>query len=256
MKTPQIFKTPQEYRETQKKLTVSGKTIGFVPTMGALHEGHGSLLKKSKAECDISVLSIFVNPTQFNNPDDLSKYPQSLDRDLEIARENGVDLVFLPSYESLYPDFFKYEVREKEFSQKLCGASRPGHFEGVLTVVLKLLNIIQPQKVYFGEKDYQQFLLIEEMVRSFFLDMEVIPVPTVRDYDGLALSSRNQRLTPGEREKAPLIYKFLSELKTPEQVQRTLEDSGFQVDYVTDYKERRFVAAHLGNVRLIDNVKI
>ncbi|HPI39470.1 MAG TPA: pantoate--beta-alanine ligase [Pseudobdellovibrionaceae bacterium] len=249
---PRVVTTPEEYRKIFQK----NKNVGFVPTMGALHDGHAQLLKKSKSECDITVLSIFINPTQFNNPEDLNKYPKMLEKDLSLAKECGVDIVFLPTNEVLYPDQYKFEVREKELSQLLCGAHRPGHFEGVLTIVLKLLNIIKPQKAYFGEKDFQQLSLIQEMVKSFFIDVEIVPVPTLRESDGLAMSSRNLRLSKDDRQKAPLLYKYMTELKSTDEVQKKLEENGYRVDYVVDLNQRRFVAAHLGAVRLIDNVAL
>lgn len=251
MKKPLIASTVEEY----KNIFPKGKKIGFVPTMGALHQGHAELLKKSHSECEITVLSIFINPTQFNNADDLNKYPKTFESDLQLAQDNGVDILFAPSYHALYPDDYRFEVREKKMSRELCGAHRPGHFEGVLTVVMKLLNIIQPHRVYFGEKDHQQLSLIQDMVKAFFMDIEVIPVETIREADGLAMSSRNTRLSPEERSKAPLLYKYIRELNSTSDVQKKLEEHGFKVDYVHDLDGRRYVAATLGNVRLIDNAK-
>ena len=249
-----ILRNPQEMQNWRKQIV--DKSVGFVPTMGALHIGHESLLKKSKAENEITVLSIFVNPTQFNNANDLTKYPKTWESDLDMAQKNNVDAIFFPEYEAMYPDQYKYKMIENDFSTKLCGAHRPGHFDGVLSVVLKLFMIIKPNRAYFGEKDYQQLTLIQKMVEAYFLDIEIRPVPTARESSGLALSSRNLRLSEEQKRKAALIYKFLKECSQPEQVREQLTLNGFQVDYVEDYFGRRFVAAFLGEVRLIDNVQI
>lgn len=249
-----IIKTPQELISWRK--ANSTKSIGFVPTMGALHKGHEKLLQTARTQNDLVVLSIFVNPTQFNNPEDLKNYPKTWDADLKMAQDNKVDVVFYPEYLSMYPDNFKFKVSENDFSFKLCGAHRPGHFDGVLTVVLKLFQIVSPNKAYFGEKDFQQLSLIKKMIDAFFLDIELVPVATVREADGLAMSSRNVRLSSQEREKAPLIYKIIKNEKSARAAREELTKLGFNVDYVEDIESRRYVAATLGNVRLIDNVEI
>ncbi|MCX7978143.1 MAG: pantoate--beta-alanine ligase [Bdellovibrionaceae bacterium] len=248
-----IFESPQELSRWRK---AHHGPMGFVPTMGALHQGHASLLKKSRAENAVSVLSIFVNPTQFNDKNDLEKYPRTLDRDLELASQCGVDVVFLPTFEAMYPDNYRYVVTERELSQMLCGAHRPGHFDGVLSVVMKLLNIVRPTRAYFGEKDYQQLRLIEGMVKAFFMDVEIVPVPTVREEDGLAMSSRNLRLSPELRQKAPLLHKTLRTAESSDKAKQILEANGFKVDYICDLEGRRFAAAFLGDVRLIDNLSL
>lgn len=237
------------------------QSIGFVPTMGALHAGHESLLKKSKNENPVSVLSIYVNQTQFNNPDDFKHYPQTWESDLEIAKKNQVDVLFRPSYTEMYPDQYTYKLSEQILSQDLCGADRPGHFDGVLTVVLKLFNLIQAERAYFGEKDFQQLSLIKGMAKAFFIQTEVIAVPTVREENGLAMSSRNLRLSREEREKASEIYKTITSVASLEKAKEILIQKGFQLDYLKDLElngneKRRFVAAKIGAVRLIDNVKI
>lgn len=248
-----ILKTPQDFK-TWRRLTHG--TVGFVPTMGALHAGHESLLKKAYDENDYVVLSIFVNPTQFNDPNDLEKYPKTWDQDLAMAERNGVDAIFYPQYNAMYPDNYRYKITEGEYSKLLDGAHRPGHFDGVLSVVMKLFNIVSPTRAYFGEKDFQQLTLIKGMAESFFMDLEIVPVPTLRESDGLAMSSRNMRLSSEERAKAPAIYKAITESTTAEEAATTLNSQGFKVDYVTDIGNRRFVAAKLGEVRLIDNVEI
>jgi pantoate--beta-alanine ligase len=237
------------------------KTIGFVPTMGALHLGHQALLDAARAQADRVVLSIFVNPTQFNDPNDLAKYPKTLEADLALARTAGVDAVFLPTYEALYHDHYRYAVTENAVSKILCGADRPGHFDGVLSVVMKLLNIVAPAKAFFGEKDFQQLRLVRDMVDSFFMPVAIIGVPTVREADGLALSSRNKRLSAANRALAPEIFATISTAKSDEAAHEALLDLGFKVDYVSDIDGRRFVAVNLVNengdtVRLIDNVKL
>lgn len=249
----QVIRSPQEMKELRRKISGS---IGFVPTMGALHSGHEQLLRQARQECDFVVLSIFVNPTQFNDPKDFEKYPVTWEQDLERAQTQKVDAIFYPNYQSLYPDNYRYKVIETEFSQMLCGSKRPGHFDGVLSIVMKLFNIVHPTRAYFGEKDFQQLTLIQGMVESFFMNLEIVPVPTVREKDGLAKSSRNLRLTPAERQKAPAIYRTLKESASAQEAQEKLSALGFQVDYVTDFQSRRYVAAFLGEVRLIDNVEI
>ncbi len=244
----------------------AGKTIGFVPTMGALHEGHLSLIRKARAENDIVLLSIFVNPTQFDNPEDLKKYPSTLPQDIELASANGCDHIITPNKEMMYPDGYRYRVSEADFSKKLCGAHRPGHFDGVLTVVLKLFNIAKATRAYFGEKDFQQLELIREMARAFFLEVEVLACPTLREADGLAMSSRNVRLSSSDRERAPMFAKILRESlhdgDSAETARKRLEQLGFRVDYVEDLGlgtpqvRRRFGAVFLGDVRLIDNVTV
>lgn len=231
-------------------------TVGFVPTMGALHSGHEELLKRARIENDFVILSIFVNPTQFNDPNDFAKYPKTWKQDCAMAQRNGVDAIFLPRYAEMYPDNYRYKVSENDYSRILDGAHRPGHFDGVLSVVMKLFNLTVPHRAYFGEKDFQQMTLIKGMVESFFMNLEIVPVPTVREHDGLAMSSRNTRLSAQERNQAPLIYKAISESKSAKEATEILTAQGFKVDYVTDIENRRYVAAFLGEVRLIDNVEI
>ncbi len=249
-----IIDSVNAYREMRKEF--EGKKIGFVPTMGALHIGHAALIERSVAECDVTVLSIYLNPTQFDNIADLEKYPATVEADLELAKNLGVEIVLMPDYEQMYPDGFRYQVEETQFSHRLCGAHRTGHFTGVLTVVMKLLNIVRPQRAYFGEKDFQQYKLIESMADAFFLDVEIVACQTVREEDGLAFSSRNLNLDNSERKLAPRLYEALVADVPDEDVCSRLTDSGFDVDYIETYDGRRFGAAKLGKVRLIDNVSI
>lgn len=246
-----VLKTISDFKKYRSTLTGS---VGFVPTMGALHAGHASLMQQSRTENAHTILSLFVNPTQFNDAKDLEKYPRTFEADLEIATENGVSAILCPDFNEMYPDEYTYSVMEKSFSKKLCGASRPGHFDGVLTVVMKLFNIVEPHKAYFGEKDYQQLQLIKNMVSAFFMPIEICAVKTLRENSGLALSSRNIRLSGEGKQKAALIYKAITDSKTTEQAKTFLADHGFQVDYLEDIENRRFVAAFLEGIRLIDNV--
>jgi len=244
-----------EYRQ-KLKYNFAKDTVGFVPTMGALHEGHATLIRHARAKCGHVILSIFVNPTQFNDPKDLENYPRTFEADQAMAEREGVDVIFFPKYDDLYPDRYLYEVHEKKWSQSFCGAHRQGHFNGVLTVVLKLFNLVQPDFAFFGEKDYQQLRLIQDMVKAFFIKTQIIPIETLREADGLAMSSRNVRLSAEERKRAPLFYQSLCKAKSAEMARQKLEELGFKVDYVEDWEGRRLGALYLGSVRLIDNVKI
>lgn len=255
MNSPKVFESVAEFITFRRTISPEIE-IGFVPTMGALHEGHASLLKKSASENDFTVLSIFVNPTQFNDKSDFSNYPKTWKEDFEIAKKCEVDFILMPTYEQMYPDQYRFKLSENEFSKKLCGGSRTGHFDGVLTVVMKLLNVVRANRSYFGEKDYQQFKLIHDMAASFFMQTEIIPCPTLREPSGLAMSSRNMRLSPAGKEKAALIYKIITESKSAPEASEKLTANEFTVDYVEDYYHRRFVAAFLEGVRLIDNVEI
>lgn len=249
------FSDPKAWSEARRTEISAAARVGFVPTMGALHEGHASLLERARRECDVVVLSIFVNPTQFDNKEDLAKYPKTLETDLALAKKLGTDYVILPDENQIYLDGYRYQVSEKEFSRELCGAHRPGHFDGVLTIVMKLFNLVRPHKAYFGEKDAQQLALVEGMVTAFFMDLEVVPCPTLREADGLAMSSRNARLSPEARTKARLFPELLKSSLPAAEVTSRLEKEGFKVDYVVDNDGRRYGAVQIGGVRLIDNVR-
>jgi len=251
-----VLRSPQEIQAWRTVHSSPGIKIGFVPTMGALHRGHETLLQQARQQCDLVVLSIYVNKTQFNDPQDFEKYPLTWEEDLNLAKKNSVDLVFAPRFEDMYPDQYLYKVSEQQFSHELCGKDRPGHFDGVLTIVMKLLNLVRPDRAYFGEKDFQQLRLIQGMIEAFFMSCLVVPVETVREAGGLALSSRNQRLSPEDRLKASLIYRVLKDSKTPAEAIQKLEHEQWKVDYVIDRDQRRFAAVRIGEVRLIDNVQI
>ncbi len=251
-----VYSTRAEWLSARHGSSAS-QTLGFVPTMGALHEGHLTLLRASKAKTDRTVLSIFVNPTQFNQAEDFDQYPRTLERDLELARSVGVDEVFAPTNPlELYPQGDDFRILETRDSKLLEGAFRPGHFEGMLTVVLKLLQVVRPTHAFFGEKDYQQLILVQKMARDFFLGTEVVPVPTVREASGLAMSSRNTRLSPQDREKASEIYRALTRFKDASIAAQALQTSGFQVEYCEDHWGRRLFAGWLSGIRLIDNVPL
>jgi pantoate--beta-alanine ligase len=189
----------------------AGKSIGFVPTMGYLHEGHISLVKSSLHDNEFTIMSIFVNPTQFGPNEDFGKYPRDLDRDLIMAENAGVDVVFVPSVQEMYPEGYVTYVNVEEITQKLCGQSRPGHFKGVTTIVNKFFNIVEPNKAYFGQKDAQQVVVIKRMVKDLNMNVEIITCPIVREKDGLAMSSRNAYLNSEERKAALVLSKSLFE---------------------------------------------
>lgn len=251
---PKVIHTVSDWRALRAKFLYEGKSIGFVPTMGALHPGHASLFEAASRECDVVLASVFVNPTQFDDKWDYENYPRMLDKDCSLMDAAGVTYVFAPSAAEMYPNGTRYAVTESEFSKLLCGAHRPGHFDGVLTVVMKLLQIAGADRAYFGEKDYQQLQLIRGMCQAFFLETDIVPCPIIRDADGLAMSSRNARLSPEERKLAPSFNHILREAGSPEQAKAQLEAQGFAVDYVEDREGRRYGAIRLGKTRLIDNV--
>jgi pantoate--beta-alanine ligase len=256
-----------------------GKSLGLVPTMGFLHEGHISLVRRCRAENGVTAVSIFVNPIQFGPGEDLASYPRDMERDLSVLEQEGVDMVFAPLPEQMYADNFSVHVDEEDLSKGLCGASRPGHFRGVCTVVTKLFNIIRPDRAYFGQKDYQQLQVIKRMVRDLNMPVEVVSCPIVREKDGLAMSSRNLYLTPEERQSALLLNRSLAMardmVKAGEKSQNNIRqavmdmlnsDPALSIDYVElkdaeDLKDisevsRKAVlalAVRVGRARLIDN---
>lgn len=276
----QIAETIQQVRVLVKNARKEGQSIGFVPTMGALHSGHISLIERAKKESGFVVVSIFVNPTQFGPNEDFEKYPRPIEKDLQICRENGVALVFTPSSDEIYSGEQLTWVNVDKLTESLCGRSRPGHFRGVTTVCAKLFNIAMPDFAFFGQKDAQQAIVIKRMVADLNMPMEIIICPTVREEDGLAMSSRNKYLNPQERKDAPLIYKSLQ--KVSELVKTGISDSAviskeikkilaesqkIAVEYVeivnfetlepqkiAKGKTIIAVAAKIGLTRLIDNI--
>lgn len=254
------------------------KTLGFVPTMGALHEGHLSLVRLSKSNCDLSAVSIYVNPSQFGPQEDFGRYPRNLERDLALLADNGADYVFLPDNEQMYPAGYKTWVEVEGLSSILCGNSRPGHFRGVSTIVLKLVQIVKPDLMFMGMKDFQQVVVLETMLRDLNSDTRIFRCPIVRECDGLAMSSRNMYLSPEERAKALCLSQTLdmarqmvdTGTKRAEEVILAAEDkinaAGGRIDYISlvngstlqpqdaiDQDTRMLLAVYIGNTRLIDN---
>ncbi len=277
-----LLRKPGEVENFITNLKLSNKTIGFVPTMGALHDGHISLVDQSKKKNDYTIVSIFVNPTQFNNPEDLKKYPRTEEIDTALLESAGADAVFIPSVETIYPqgqisETFQFNGLENQMEGKF----RPGHFDGVATVVKRFFEIIQPDRAYFGEKDFQQLRIIQEMVKQFQLPVEIVPVPIKRESDGLAMSSRNMRLTPEMRQESAIINKILSEAKsflknhtvaeTKTFVSGEFKKTNLELEYFEvadeahllpvsevekEVKIRGFIAVFAGAIRLIDNMSL
>lgn len=276
-----VIHTIAELKELLQQHRQEGKTIGFVPTMGALHKGHITLVERCAAENDICVVSIFVNPTQFNNQEDLRLYPRTPEEDYELLRSTGTDVVFAPSVEEIYPGpdirIFDFGLLDKVME----GAFRPGHFNGVAQVVSKLFAFVEPHKAYFGEKDFQQLAIVREMVKQQELPVEIVGVPTVREQNGLAMSSRNQRLSVEQREHASEIHRImrestlLTEEQSPDQIIHFVTGS---INNVPDLRVEYFgivdgdslqpvstwqdsgnivgaIAVYCGDVRLIDNIR-
>jgi pantoate--beta-alanine ligase len=248
-----VWNTVAEWIDRRRALT--GRSIGFVPTMGALHRGHASLVERCRRENEIVVVSIFVNPSQFNDPRDLERYPRTLCDDLALLDSLGADEVFAPAASEIYPHGYRFRV-EADGVKVMEGVHRPGFLEGVMTVVLKLLNIVRADRAYFGEKDYQQLKTIEDMVKEFFISTEIVFCPTVRERSGLAESSRNALLSAAARDKAACLYRALTTASNPTEVRSMIEAEGLAVAYVEEHWGRRFAAAFLDGVRLIDNVPL
>jgi pantoate--beta-alanine ligase len=277
-----IIKSLPALRKVLSEVRRRGKRIGFVPTMGYLHEGHASLLRQCRKDNDVSVLSIFVNPKQFGPNEDLSKYPRDLKKDEQLAKKENVDIIFYPSADEVYPTGYLTYVEVEGVSDVLCGQSRPGHFKGVTTVVAKLINMVTPDVMYVGQKDAQQALIIRKMVEDLNFPVKIKVMPTVRERDGLAMSSRNVYLSPEERNEATVLYRSLQEAKNKiisgqrnavkigeEMTSMIKEKSRGQIDYIgcVDAKSLRSVekisgqvlialAVKFGKARLIDNVLV
>ena len=232
-----VVRDLDRWRSLREEWAAAGLSVGFVPTMGALHDGHLSLVRRSVAENDRTVVSILVNPTQFDEPSDLDAYPRDLERDAALLEREGVDVILAPEPDAMYPDGYRYRVTETDLSELLEGEHRPGHFDGVLTVVLKLLLFVRPARAYFGEKDWQQLQLVKGMADALFLGTEIVGCPIVREPDGLAMSSRNVRLDEGGRAKAALFAAILRAGGDPSEIERRLERAGIEVDYVKVYKK-------------------
>jgi len=276
-----IFETISQVRQFVHEKKRDGLTIGFVPTMGCLHRGHEALIKRSAEENDITVVSIFLNPSQFSCQKDLERYPRTWENDKSIAEAAGATVIFAPDESEIYPDGYQTWVDVSELSKPLCGQYRSGHFTGMATIVLKLFHITDPDRAYFGQKDYQQIRIVKQMVADLNMEMEVVCCPTVREPGGLALSSRNNHLTPDQKNRAAAIYEALMEavdsfdigisnanvLKN--QITQSLIKAGLEVEYVEILDAVRLttisnvqkgtvmaVAAYMGETRLIDNILI
>jgi pantoate--beta-alanine ligase len=251
----QVINKVKEWKNIKQSL--STKSIGFVPTMGNLHQGHASLIEKSVLENDITVLSIFVNPAQFNNKEDLANYPHTLEADITLASKLKVDYLLYFNEQELYPDGYNFRITENSsYSESMEGEFRPGHFTGMLTIVLKLLLLTNANKAYFGEKDYQQLTLVKNMAEAFLLDTEIIACLTIRNQDGLPLSSRNSRLSLENLAKAALFSRLLTSRYSENEVVQKLKDAGFEVDYIEHHETRRYGAVKLNGIRLIDNIEV
>ncbi len=275
-----VYRTKYDLSTHLDAVRAAGKTIGLVPTMGALHEGHISLVKQAAADNDITVVSIFVNPTQFNDPADLESYPRNLEKDLEMLQSQETDLVFVPSVEEMYPEDESRTFDLGGLDMVMEGLYRKGHFNGVVLIVSKLLEIVNPHRAYFGQKDFQQLVVVRRLVELMHLDVEIVSCPIVRETDGLAMSSRNERLSGEERNIAPFIYITLQLARqkqgslSPDQikdwVRKQFEDQPFmQLEYFEIVEDKRLksitewdekvnkvgcIAVYLGEVRLIDNI--
>ncbi len=279
----QIIKKIEEMKNYRQRAKSKRKSIGFVPTLGYLHQGHLSLIEKARKECDEVVVSIFVNPLQFGPREDYEHYPRDLSRDVKICQKEGVDVIFVPSSEEMYPQEHSTFIQiQGNLTRVLEGKFRPEHFEGVTAVLIKLFNIVYPDLSFFGEKDYQQALIVKKMVKDLNLDTKIVLLPTVREKDGLALSSRNSYLTPEQRKAAPILYKSLIKAKKiikegekdPERIISLIKDliakeSLAKIDYVAlvdpvtlglisqiEGDVLVVLAVKIGKVRLIDNMRI
>ena len=276
----EIIRTVNEMKELSSRSRKAGKTIALVPTMGFFHEGHLSLMREGRKRGDLLIISLFVNPTQFGPKEDFKNYPRDFERDRKMAEGVGVDILFAPEASDMYPPDHQTIVRVEKVTQNLCGRSRPTHFQGVTTVVLMLFEMVMPHVAIFGEKDYQQLATIQQMVRDLHLSVEVLGMPTVREADGLAMSSRNKYLQPDERKAARSLYRSLQEVKEllqkgERKADRILDEVNgilqseplVRIDYVqicdahtlqdVDRVEGDVVvalAAYLGKTRLIDNL--
>jgi len=239
------------------KQSLNNQSCGLVQTMGNLHQGHMSLVERSLQENEITILTIFVNQTQFNDQTDFKLYPRTLEKDLQLAKHHLVDYVLTPTYEELYPDNYRFSVTENsDYSLKCEGTSRPGHFSAMLTVVLKLLLLTLPTRAYFGEKDWQQLKLIQSMAKAFLLKTAIIPCKIIRNKNGLPLSSRNNRLSEDELKKAAYFSKLLSENLPLNKIKDKLRSTNFIVNYIEEFEGRRLGAVELNGIRLIDNIKV
>jgi len=277
-----LVESPQAMQRICENLRSAGETIGLVPTMGAFHEGHLSLMRAARESCSQVVVSLFVNPTQFGAGEDLEKYPRTFKQDSALADQIGVDFMFIPSDEAMYPQGYATYVNVERLTQVLCGAARPTHFRGVTTIVAKLFNVVRPHRAFFGQKDAQQTVVIRKMVEDLNMGIEIVELPIVREPDGLAMSSRNQYLTPEERKGAGVLHKSLKEARRliesgerdagriVEAMERTIGAAPHaETDYIAAVDSSTLeplvklegetliaLAVRIGSARLIDNIKL
>jgi len=287
----EVVTTRDELHRLRRELAVSHHDkhferplIGLVPTLGALHAGHRALIERMAEECDVSIVSVFVNPLQFGAGEDLERYPRTLELDLRVCQAAGADLVYAPPVDEVYADGFATSVAVNKLTERWCGAGRPGHFQGVTTVVAKLFNACDPDRAYFGEKDYQQLRVVERMTRDLEFNVEIVACPTVRERDGLAISSRNQYLSASERDVAPRLHEALERLAAcfsggvhdvksliveAKHVLDECRHVQFKLEYLAvvdpqtlepreraEYGDRVLIAASIGSTRLIDNLAL
>lgn len=252
-----IFNDLTKWQHFRPQITGS---LGFIPTLGNLHAGHISLIQQSLAHNDATLVSIFINPTQFNSPADFDLYPRTLEADIELLKQLGVDYCLTPDKQAMYPDQYQYQVMENNFSLILEGKHRPGHFTGVLTVVMKLFNLAQPTNAYFGDKDYQQLHLIKQMVAAFFMPIKIIACPTIREKSQLPLSSRNNRLSQNEKILAEQVARIFHTEPDINKIKNQLSQLDIQLDYLLDHEkngeQHRLIAYSINHIRLIDHKKI
>jgi pantoate--beta-alanine ligase len=279
----EIIRIPRIMQDTSRGHLLHSRTIGFVPTMGALHEGHLSLVRMSREENNVTAVSIYVNPAQFSPSEDFTKYPRPIEADIERLREEAVDILFLPDDTHMYPAEFSTEIEVKGLSERMCGHFRPGHFKGVATIVAKLFSVVRPTRAYFGQKDFQQTVIIRRMAKDLNLDIEVVVCPTIREENGLALSSRNAYLDREQRRAAIVLYRCLSEaadalrsgIRSGEKIRQTMksqlvkETQITSIDYISVYHPDTLEdiedlqgevllagAVRMGDIRLIDNMLV
>ena len=279
----EIIRIPRIMQDTSRGHLLHSRTIGFVPTMGALHEGHLSLVRMSREENNITAVSIYVNPAQFSPSEDFTKYPRPIEADIERLRMEAVDVLFLPDDTHMYPAEFSTEIEVKGLSERMCGHFRPGHFKGVATIVAKLFSVVRPARAYFGQKDFQQTVIIRRMAKDLNLDIEVVVCPTIREENGLALSSRNAYLDREQRRAAIVLYRCLSEaadairsgIRSGEKIRQTMksqlvkETQITSIDYISVYHPDTLEdiedlqgevllagAVRMGDIRLIDNMLV
>lgn len=247
-----VIESLTEWQSIRKILSKNNSVIGFVPTMGNLHAGHTSLLQRSTRENAITVLSLFVNPTQFNDDNDFKNYPRTLKQDISIANDCNVDYILIPADDDIYSDHYAYKIiNTTVHSQE--AIFRPGHFDGMLTIVMKLLLLIKPTRAYFGKKDYQQLQLVKGLVKTFFLETEIVGCDIVRNEFGLPLSSRNHRMNETQYQSARYFSEIFHSGASCDEIKKALIQRGIGVDYIEDRDGRRFAAIRIGDIRLIDN---